>query len=186
MNKALNEKKGITWLDVRIGVSVLICCLTSVILNSLNLKISCGGRQLEIIQRLTACISCLLVCQDNVEGSKKAGLNRLIITAIGGLTGIAVVVIDDAVRVEWLLAVMVTVAVTVTLVLCKYAGVPYVNARIGGVTCVLVACTMSGPARIVYAGLRLVGTLYGALISVLVTIVFTKLTEKKYRNPAHL
>lgn len=67
---------------------------------------------------------------------------------------------------------MTAVGVLLSLFLCKCARVPYVNARIGGVTCVLVAGTLSGNARILYAVLRFVSTFYGALVSVIVTAVF--------------
>ena len=47
---------------------------------------------MEIIQRMTSAIACLLVCQDNTALSRKAGINRMIITAIGGIAGVVVAV----------------------------------------------------------------------------------------------
>lgn len=172
MGKPPVEEKKITLIDIRIAVSVLICLLTAEALNCLGLKIIFGNMQLEVIQHLTAAISCLLVCQQTVDISKKAAVNRLIITAIGGLLGILVTLLDTLIHNGWILAVMTAVGVLLSLFLCKCARVPYVNARIGGVTCVLVAGTLSGNARILYAVLRFVSTFYGALVSVIVTAVF--------------
>ena len=90
--------------------------------------------RLEVIQKMTACISCLLCCQDNVPVSRKAGTNRLIITAIGGLAGIVVICIDNVLGNPWIMTGMIALGILATLFLCKAAGVPYINARIGGVT----------------------------------------------------
>ncbi len=66
---------------------------------------------------------------------------------VGGLCGMLVVWIDTLVNNEWLMVVLVAAGVLLTLILCKKAKVPYINARIGGVTFVLVACTLSQYAR---------------------------------------
>lgn len=173
------EKLAVTGLDIRIAIAAGICCLTATILNHFGLKFPVGEMRLEIIQKMTACISCLLCCQDNTKISRKAGINRLIITAIGGIVGIAVVLIDNAAGNDWLMVVMVLLGVLLTLFLCKAAKVPYVNARIGGVTFILVSCTLAGSARIWYAVFRLISTFYGVLITLIVTWAYEKLFAKK-------
>ncbi|HIR27340.1 MAG TPA: FUSC family protein [Candidatus Choladousia intestinigallinarum] len=171
-------KASVTLLDVRIAVAILICCLTSTILDHLGLRFQAGEMRLEVIQKMTACISCLLCCQDNVPISKKAGINRLIITAIGGLVGIAVICIDNVLGNPWIMVLMIALGILVTLFLCKAAKVPYINARIGGVTFILVTCTLSGTARIWYGIFRFVSTFYSVLIVLLVTWVFQKAVKK--------
>ena len=171
-------KASVTLLDVRIAVAILICCLTSTILDHLGLRFQAGEMRLEVIQKMTACISCLLCCQDNVPVSKKAGINRLIITAIGGLVGIAVICIDNVLGNPWIMVLMIALGILVTLFLCKAAKVPYINARIGGVTFILVTCTLSGTARIWYGIFRFVSTFYSVLIVLLVTWVFQKAVKK--------
>lgn len=168
----------VTALDVRIMVSVLICFFTAVVLEHLNIKFPWGEMRLEIVQKMTACISCLLCCQDTAELSRKAGIHRIIITLIGGLMGIVVVLIDQAVGNGWMMTVIIPLGVLATLVLCKAAKVPYVNARIGGVTFLLVACTLKGTARICYAVFRLLSTLYGAAVVYLVTLIMQRKREK--------
>lgn len=171
-------KASVTLLDVRIAVAILICCLTSTILDHLGLRFQAGEMRLEVIQKMTACISCLLCCQDNVPVSKKAGINRLIITAIGGLVGIAVICIDNVLGNPWIMVLMIALGILVTLFLCKAAKVPYINARIGGVTFILVTCTLSGTARIWYGIFRFVSTFYSVLIVLLVTWAFQKAVKK--------
>lgn len=171
-------KASVTLLDVRIAVAILICCLTSTILDHLGLRFQAGEMRLEVIQKMTACISCLLCCQDNVPISKKAGINRLIITAIGGLVGIAVICIGNVLGNPWIMVLMIALGILVTLFLCKAAKVPYINARIGGVTFILVTCTLSGTARIWYGIFRFVSTFYSVLIVLLVTWVFQKAVKK--------
>jgi uncharacterized membrane protein YccC len=173
------EEVKVSWLDVRIAVAVMICSLTAAMLNHFGIKFTFGEMKLEVIQKMTACIACLLCCQDNTKISLKAGINRLIITALGGIVGIAVILIDGALGNEWGLSVMVGAGVLLTLFLCKAAKVPYINARIGGVTFVLVSCTLSGNARICYAVFRLISTCYGVLVVMLVTWVFSKAVREK-------
>lgn len=72
---------------------------------------------LEIIQTMTSCIACLLCCQDNEKISFKSGVNRLIITVIGGGIGIVVVFLDDMIGNKWFLTVMI--------VTCGFAAVSH-------------------------------------------------------------
>lgn len=169
------KEKIFSVIDVRIAIAVAICALTATLLNHFDLKFAFGTMKLEIIQKMTACITCLLCVQDSFPISKKAGVNRLIITAIGGACGLLVAWIDTLVGNEWLMVAMVALGVFVTLILCKAAKVPAINARIGGVTFVLVACTLSGYARMWYALFRLISTFYGVLVVLLVSWIAQKI-----------
>ncbi len=173
-----NEKTKITGVDIRIAVSILLCCITAVALDVLGIKFSFGEMKLEIIQKMTTCIACLLCCQDSTKISFKAGINRLIITAIGGGVGLIAVLCDNALQNEWLMVCLIFAGVLATLLLCKVAKVPYINARIGGVTFILVSYTLSGPARFVYAIFRLVSTFYGVFVVLAVTWVWEKIIQK--------
>lgn len=173
------EKAGITALDLEIATAVGICILTSAVLSSVGIKFSFGGVQLEIIQRMTAAIACLLCCQDNTMASFKSGVNRLIITVIGGIVGIAVVLADYVVQNQWCYIAFIIVGIVITLFFCKAAKVPFINARIGGVTFILVSCTLSSNARIWYAIFRLISTIYGVLIVLLVGSLFQYILKKR-------
>lgn len=157
----IQEKVKLTQLDIRMVVSILICILTSTLLSNLNIKFTYGAIHLEIIQKMTSAIACLLCCQESVPISKKAGVNRIIITIIGGMVGIVVIVLDNIVENQWVMALMIAVGIGLTLLLCKMSKVPYINARIGGVTFILVTCTMQSFGRVYYAWFRLLSTIYG-------------------------
>lgn len=169
------EKAALTWLDFRLAVSVLICYGISTLLTRLGISFSVGNYQLEVVQKMTACISCLLCCQDNTAISRTAGINRLIITAIGGVVGIVIVLADLVLGNVWAFGLLLAAAVAVTMFLCKAAGVPLVNCRIGCVTLVLVASTLNGEARIWYAVFRFLSTVVGVLVVLLVTWGFEKI-----------
>lgn len=136
--------------------------------------------RLEVIQKMTAAISCMLVCQESVPVSWKAGINRLIITAVGGAVGIVAILLDNAIGNDYVMSVMIGIGIIVVLLICKATKVPYINCRIGCVTFILVTCTLSGNARIYYGVFRFVSTLYGVIIVMLVTWIFraTGLLEK--------
>lgn len=67
------EEPKITILDVRIAVAILICFLVSTALSHAGFLFYIGERPLEIIQKMTACIACLLCCQDNLMISRRSG-----------------------------------------------------------------------------------------------------------------
>lgn len=173
----IEEKASVTGLDFRMVISVGICCLTATFLNYFGLKFSYGEMQLEVLQKMTACITCLLVVQDTTKISYKSGVTRMIITAIGGGLAVLVVLADTALQNQWAMVVMVMLGVLATLYLCKLAKVPAFTTRIGGVTFILVALTLSGHARVWYALFRLMSTLYGVLVVLVVTWMYERIRQ---------
>ena len=173
------EEAKITSLDIRMAVAVLVCFLVSTICSKAGLTLSVEGRNIEVVQKMTMCIACMLCCQDNTKISWRAGVNRIIITFIGGLVGICVIFLDNLIGNDWVMAILVMLGILVTLFLCKAAKVPYINARIGGVTFILVTCTFQSTARIYYGCFRLLSTIIGVLIVMLVTWCFSLFTGAK-------
>jgi len=157
-------------MDMRIAACVLVCLLVSNALTVLDLRFAVGEMRLDIIQKATACISCLLCCQDMADASRGAGAMRVLVTAVGAACGMAVVALDQLLGSNpWLLAVLTAVGVAATLCLCRLAGAPAFNARIGAISFLLVAGTLTGTARLWYAVFRLVSTVFGALVAWIVT-----------------
>ena len=153
-------------MDVRIAACVLVCLLVSNVLTALDLRFAVGEMRLDIIQKATACISCLLCCQDTTDASRRAGAMRVLVTAVGAACGMAVVAIDQLMGSNtWLLAMLMTVGLVATLCLCRLTGAPAFNARIGAISFLLVASTLTGTARLWYAVFRLVSTIFGALVT---------------------
>jgi uncharacterized membrane protein YgaE (UPF0421/DUF939 family) len=130
-------------------------------------------------QIMTACIAALLCTQEDIASTWKSGLVRLIITAVGGLVAVLVILLDNIVDNSWLLIVMIMAGLLLTLWGCKLSRVPSFNARIGGVTFVLVVLTRSGSDRIYYAVFRLLSTLYGVIVVIAITAVFTLISRMK-------
>ena len=81
-NVRMTEKTGIQNLDIRIAIAVAICFLSATACSELGFKFTYGEMHLEILQKMTACIACLLCVQDNTKISRKAGVNRMIITCL--------------------------------------------------------------------------------------------------------
>lgn len=144
-------------LDIKIAIAVGLCLLTA--------------KFFPLIEYIPSCFAAILCMQETAKLSWKTGLIRLIITAIGGIVGILVVLLDEAVRNEWLFLLMAAAGILLTLWCCKLAKNPYIFAKIGGVTFVLVIMVMSGTERLMYAGLRLLGTFYGVVISIGVAVI---------------
>jgi uncharacterized membrane protein YgaE (UPF0421/DUF939 family) len=172
MNNRVNEdnrEKGslISKIDVQIVLSAGLC-------------VALAGRIPEF-QAMTACITTLLCVQEGTAPSWKAGLVRLLVTAVGGLAGILTVFIDELAGLSRPAVPIVTAGLLLTLFGCKLARAPLFNARIGGVTFILVVLTKTGPSRIYYSFFRLLSTLYGVMAVITVTAVFSFI-EKRLQN----
>jgi len=70
-------KASVNKVDIQVAIAIGICIITALFVPQL--------------QQMTACIAVLLCLQDSVKVSWKAGVTRLIITLIGGVTFILVV-----------------------------------------------------------------------------------------------
>jgi len=123
-------------------------------------------------QIMTACIATLLCVQDDLKTSGKAGLIRLIVTALGGLVGILVILGDIHFENLYIFILLIMAGLLLTLWGCKAVGIPAFNSRIGGVTFILVVLTRAGSDRIYYAFFRLLSTLYGAAAVIIVSALF--------------
>lgn len=161
-------KANISRLDLKIALAVAICLVTA--------------KFVPVIQYMAACFAAILCIQDEVKVSWKTGINRLILTAVGGGVGIIVILLDQVIQNEWIFILLVTLGIVLTLWGCKVARVPYINARIGGITFILIVMIASGTARIDYAIMRLLGTFYGVLVSLAITGFFGLFGRKKRKK----
>ena len=159
-------------IDIKIMIAIGLCVLTSTILKQSGCTIAYGERNLEIIQAMTASISCLLCVQDNRMASQNAGWIRIKVTVAAALVALVIVFVDTKIGNAWLSIPLIMVGVLLTMFLCKLWKAPYMNCRIGGVNFVLMACTLTEQARLLYTGFRVLSTLYGVLMVLLVTWVF--------------
>ncbi len=172
-------KVEINKIDIKIILAVGLCVLTSTILKQAGCVIAYGGRNLEIIQAMTASISCLLCVQENGMESRNAGRVRIKVTIAAAIMAIVVVLLDTLIGNVWISIPLIMLGVLATMFLCKLWKAPYMNCRIGGVNFVLMACTLSENARLLYTGFRVLSTFYGVFMVLLVTYIFDKATTKR-------
>jgi uncharacterized membrane protein YgaE (UPF0421/DUF939 family) len=165
-----NKAAFLNKIDIEIALASGICLLSAQFIPEL--------------QAMTACISTLLCVQEGVKLSLKTGIIRLVVTAVGGLTGILVVLLDVHAANQWLFILLIMSGLVITLFGCKLTGTPAFNARIGGITFILVVLTKNGTDRIPYALFRLLSTLYGVVSVLIVAAVFSffKMRTEKNKN----
>lgn len=155
-----NIKTGIA-----VGLSMLVCMF---IPNSLM---------------FVASISAIHCVQDNVHKSIRLGISRVIGTLIGGLLGVLCVLADQYAGLEYLFLITVPVAVVLSIALCTFIGEP---AACVPSCIVIVAIMMSreSDARYVYAFYRMVETIVGVVIAVLVNKILPNKHENKNQDEA--
>lgn len=163
-----NQKAAVTGLDIRIGIAIMLSLLVCHIASGLGFQ----------LQSLAACTGAVMCVQENGKASWKAGLTRLLGVVCGGAVGIVVVLIQSKFDNAYLFMILCGVAVVVNLLLCKVVKMPYVTARVSCMTFLLVVLVLQGTARINYAFGRFLGTLVGALVSLLVAVVWDAIARK--------
>jgi uncharacterized membrane protein YgaE (UPF0421/DUF939 family) len=150
-------KRGPELLDFNIALAVAVCLITS--------------RFVPIIQYMPACFAAILCAQNDARLVYKTALTRIAVTLIGGLVGVGVVLLDTIFQHPWLFIFIAAMGIMVTLLICKLFRLPDMPARIGCVTFILVIMVASGEKRIEYALHRLVGTVYGVVVALLISQV---------------
>ena len=163
------NKIGIEPIEIAIGAAVALTLLVCHIAGMLGLQ----------IQALAACTGAVMCVQDSKKASWGAGLNRIKGVLCGGIVGIAVVLIDNAVNMDLVFYLLVGIGVVATLLLCKAVKLPFVQARVSCMSLMLVTLVLQNAARINYAFGRLIGTLVGACVALLVSMAFAAIVKKE-------
>ncbi len=181
----MKEEKLCTNVEVRIGIGVILCLFVCNGLNYLLNTYLPGSTDYVEFQVLAACTGCLMCTQEVNAATFNSGKTRLTGVIIGGLCGIAVVLLDTLIGNEYVFWVMIGVGITVNLVLAKMAKMPGITTRVSAITFCLVVLLMPGTARIFYALKRFVGTLLGAAIAYLVTVIWCAISHHEEEEQAH-
>lgn len=156
-------------IEIAIGAAVALTLLVCHLAGMLGLQ----------IQALAACTGAVMCVQDSKKASWGAGLNRIKGVLCGGIVGIAVVLIDNAVNMDLVFYLLVGIGVVVNLLLCKAVKLPFVQARVSCMSLMLVTLVLQNAARINYAFGRLIGTLVGAVVALLVSMAFAAVIKKE-------
>lgn len=169
------QKSLVAGLDIRIGVTVAISLLLCNLAALLGLQ----------IQSLAACTAAIMCVQETGKASWKAGLTRLLGVVCGGVLGILVVLIQSKFDNAYLFVVLCGVAVILDIVLCRLIKLPFIAARVSCITFLLVVLVLGGTARINYALGRFLGTLLGAVVSVVITFAWDAVAGAKQKQTSN-
>lgn len=149
-------------MDLAIGATILLCLVLCHLANQ-------AGIHIEALAVTTGAIMCV---QDSTKSAYTASLTRMIGVFIGGMFGIGIALIDSAVGMPMVFYLLCSLGVIANLLVCKFFGMVYVQARVSCLTLLLVVMVFNGADRLDYALNRFIGSLAGAVIALIVTIAF--------------
>lgn len=164
----LKKRCGLELMDVEIGLTILLCLLLSHWANQIGIHV-------EALAVTTGAIMCV---QEGTKAAYTTSLIRMIGVICGGLLGVIIALIDNAVGIPYVFYLMCSIGVIVNLLVCKMFKMIYVQARVSCISLLLVVMVLEGVDRLDYAINRFIGSLVGALIAFLVTAIFTRFVHK--------
>lgn len=166
------NKEKVEVMDILIGVTIMVCLLLCHWANEIGIHI-------EALAVTTGAIMCV---QDNAKAAWTTSLTRIIGVTIGGMFGMAIALIDSAFGNPYLFYTLCSLGVIATLLVCKFFKMIYVQARVSGLTMLLVVMVFEGSDRLYYAMNRFIGSLVGALFAILVSVAFSLLMRALKKN----
>lgn len=164
-----NVSLKVTSTELLIGVAIVVTMLVCHVASLVGIQ----------IQTLAACTGAVMCVQETGKASWGAGVNRVLGVICGGVAGILVVLLDNTIGNEYVFFLLCGAGVIANLLLCKVVKLPLVQARVSCMSLLLVVLVLQGSARINYALGRFFGTLCGAVVAVLVSMLWAKLFTKK-------
>lgn len=167
MNETKN-KLSLTGLEFRIGITIILTLMVCYAVELLGYK----------LQALAACTGAVMCVQEGGKASFGACKNRVLGVICGGVLGVLVVFLDNAIQIPVVFYILVGLAIMANFVLCRLVGLPLVQARVSCMTILLVVLVLGGDARITYAVGRFIGTLAGALVAWAVSAVWERIAKK--------
>ena len=163
-----NNIEKVETMDILIGVTIFVCLVFCHIVNA-------WGIPIEALAVTTGAIMCV---QDSTKAAFATSLTRMIGVVVGGMFGIGIILIDSAVGIPFVFYLLCSAGVVATIVVCKFFKMIYVQARVSGITMLLVTMVFEGMVRMEYAVNRFIGGLVGAVLSLLVSLVFVWITKR--------
>ena len=154
MNLRMNWRAKLEVQDIKIAIAVGICLFASMFINIINV--------------LPAGISAILCMHESVHESIHEGLKRVCITVIGAVTGVLVVSLYQLKMSNYLLTLYTFAGILLTIYICRLFNMCHMSALGACITFLLVIVTCQGEELYYLAFLRVVATLFGILITVVV------------------
>lgn len=161
-------------MDIQIGITILLCLVLCHVANSIGIRI-------EALAVSTGAIMCV---QDSTKSAYTTSLIRILGVVLGGLFGVVIVLIDNVIGIPYVFYLLCAVGVVANLLLCKLFKMIYVQARVSCLSLLLVVMVLEGVDRLDYAMSRFIGSIAGAVIALVVSMVFSFVIRKINRkNP---
>lgn len=164
----IKNNRRIERMDIQIGLTILLCLLLCHVGDAVGIHV-------EALAVTTGAIMCV---QDSTKAAYKTSLIRILGVICGGALGVIIVLIDNAIGVEYIFYLLCGIGVVVNLVVCKLFNMIYVQARVSALSLLLVVMVFDGVDRLDYATGRFIGSLVGAAIALLVTVLFGAIPKK--------
>ena len=156
-----NNKLSVSDADIRIGIGFALALLLV--------------HFVPAVQALSAGTAIIMCTQDTGKFTWKSGLTRVEGVLIGGVIALLVVLIDNMVGNPYLFTLLCGVGVVLNLLGCRLANMPAVAAKVSCITFALVTLATQGEMRIRYALFRVLGTVVGALIALVISWTYDRL-----------
>lgn len=154
--------------EIRIGAGIIVCLFISWFIPQ--------------IQRLAACTAVVMCTQEISRGTLASGLTRMKGVICGGAAGVAVVLLDHIIQIEFVFFLLCGIGIVLNLFICRIIHMPPVTDRVSAITFCLVVLLAEGNGRIFYALNRFAGTLVGALVALILTAVWCSVRNTEVRG----
>lgn len=150
---------------VKTAVAVVVCFL---IFLPFWVRVPLGEHDpLKDVGAFYACIAAIICMQSSVQQSVHQGISRIIGTCIGGGVGLVILMLDDLIGLPVVTGLMLGCGIILTLWLCNLIRRP-AACSIGCVVVCVVMLNHGGPERYLYTLFRIVETLVGIVVTVLI------------------
>lgn len=149
-------------MDILIGLTIVTCLVFCHVMKQFGVN----------VEALAVTTGALMCVQDTTKSAWTTSLTRVLGVFWGGLFGVIVVLLDNALGIPGVFYLLCGISVIVNLLVCKLFKMIYVQARVSCLTQILVVLCMEGTDRLEYAFARFIGSLVGALIALLITVTF--------------
>lgn len=165
--KTRKDKFILNNLEIRIGITITL----GLIITHL---IGLSGFPVQSVAVSTTIIMCLY---RKHTGSRRATLHRVIGVLSGGTAGMLLVFIDNYLQIPLLFYILIGLGIMLNFIICKLAHMPPIQGRVSGISLLLVALVFEEGSRYQYALERLISTLLGAVIALLASLAWVKISK---------
>ena len=130
-----------------------------------------------MIQALAACTAVIMCTQEDAAGSFKSAFTRVKGVIISGIVACLVVLLDNAIQNDLVFYILCGLGIVACFLACCLCRMPNIVARVSCITFALVTLVASGEFRLKYALLRVLGTLIGGVVAMIIAWVWDRIRK---------